>query len=209
MRCARVFVVWLTVVASPLLPATAAFACGWSVIDHRVTKDESGIWNPNVYRSVFVTLTAAQIGGAAWEGAETRFGKTMWQGIDSQLVTVAATQVMKYSFARVRPADTDNPCEWFQHGNYSFPSGEASSAAALVTPYILEYGSEYPWTYGLAILPLWIGAARVKNQAHWQSDVLVGWTVGGLAGWYAHSRETPLLVEILPHGAVVGLKTRF
>jgi len=151
----------------------------------------------------------AQIGGAAWEGAETRFGKTMWQGIDSQLVTVAATQVMKYSFARVRPADTDNPCEWFQHGNYSFPSGEASSAAALVTPYILEYGSEYPWTYGLAILPLWIGAARVKNQAHWQGDVLVGWTVGGLAGWYAHSRETPLLVEILPHGVVVGLKTRF
>ena len=117
MRCARVFVVWLTVVASPLLPATATFACGWSVIDHRVTKDESGLWNPDVYRSVFATLTVAQIGGAAWEGAETRFGKTMWQGIDSQLVTVAATQVMKYSFARVRPADTDNPCEWFQHGN--------------------------------------------------------------------------------------------
>src|SRR5262245_22120371 len=76
-------------------------------------------------------------------------------------------------------------------------------------PYILEYGREYPWAYGLVLVPLYVGAARVKNQAHWQSDVLVGWTAGGLAGWYAHSRETPLLVEILPHGVVVGLKTRF
>jgi undecaprenyl-diphosphatase len=74
---------------------------------------------------------------------------------------------------------------------------------------VLEYASDYPATYGLLILPLYIGVARVKAQAHWQSDVLVGWAVGGLGGWYAHSRETPLLVEILPHGAVVGLKTHF
>jgi hypothetical protein len=49
----------------------------------------------------------------------------------------------KYIFTRVRPRSTDNPCLWFQGGsNYSFPSGEASVAAALVTPYVLEYGSE-------------------------------------------------------------------
>jgi membrane-associated phospholipid phosphatase len=29
----------------------------------------------------------------------------------------------------------------------------------------------------------------VKNQAHWQTDVLAGWAAGGLSGWYAHSRE--------------------
>jgi hypothetical protein len=39
--------------------------------------------------------------------------------------------------------------------------------------------------------------------------VLFGWAVGGLSGWYAHSRETPLFVEVLPHGVVIGLKTRF
>jgi undecaprenyl-diphosphatase len=198
----------LALVASLLLPASAV-GCGWSSIDHTVQLDESGIWNPDVYRGVFLALTAAQIGGAVWEGAETRIGKTMWQGIDSQVLTLAATEVMKHSFDRVRPTNTDNPCDWFQHGNYSFPSGEASSAAALVTPYVLEYGREYPLTYGLLLLPLYVGVGRVKNQAHWQSDVLVGWTVGGLAGWYAHSRETPIFVELLPHGAVVGLKTRF
>ena len=209
MRCVRVSARSFALVASLLLPHVADAGCGWSVIDHRVTLDESGPWDPSVYRGIFWTLTAAQIGGAIWEGAESRIGKTMWQGIDSQLITLGATEVMKYSFRRVRPRDTSNPCEWFQKSNYSFPSGEAASSAALVTPYVLEYGREYPLTYGLVLLPLYIGAARVKNQAHWQSDVLFGWTTGGLVGWYAHSRETPLLVEILPHGAVVGLKTRF
>ncbi len=180
------------------------------MIDHKVNQDESGVWNPKVYRSIFDVLTVAQIGGAVWEGAESRFGKTMWQGMDSQLITLGATEVMKYSFSRVRPANTDDPCLWFAgHGNASFPSGEASSAAALVTPYVLEYGSEHPAVYGALLLPLYIGVARVKNVAHWQSDVLAGWAVGGLSGWYAHSRDTPLLVEILPHGVVVGLKTRF
>ena len=209
MRCTGGSILCLIIVAGILLPATGAATCGWSVIDHRVQQDESGLWNPDIYRAVFQVLTAAQVGGAVWEGAETRIGKTMWQGIDSQLVTLATTEVMRRSLGRVRPAHTSDPCEWFQHGNYSFPSGEASSAAALVAPYVLEYGHEYPLTYGLLILPLYIGVGRVKAQAHWQSDVIAGWTVGGLAGWYANSRETPLLVEILPHGAVVGLKTRF
>ena len=210
MRCARASVLAVTLAASLVLPAEVSGACGWSVIDHRVSLDESGLWNPKIYREVYWALTAAQVGGAVWEGAESRFGKTMWQGMDSQLIAMASTGVMKHSFDRVRPRDTDNPCEWFAHGsNHSFPSGEASGAAALVTPYVLEYGRKYPLTNGLLLLPLYIGAGRVKAQGHWQSDVLAGWAVGGLSGWYAYSRETPILVEILPHGAVVGLKTRF
>ena len=99
---------------------------------------------------------------------------------------------------------------WFQGGsNYSFPSGEASVAAGLVTPYVLEYAREYPATYALLLLPLYVGAARIKNQAHWQTDVLAGWAVGGLTGWYAHSRETPVLIMVLPHGVAVGLHKQF
>jgi len=209
MPSARVSTLSVAFAASLLLPVAADAGCGWSWIDHQVTPDTTGVWNSDIYRNLMLGLTVAQVGGALWEGAESRFGKTMWQGIDSQLITLGAVEVMKYSFRRERPSTSNNPCAWFVAGNYSFPSGEAANAAALVTPYILEYGREYPWTYGLVLLPLYVGAARVKNQAHWQSDVLVGWTAGGLAGWYAHSRETPLLVEILPHGVVVGLKTRF
>ena len=191
------------------LPATG-YAGGWSIIDRRIHQDESGIWNPNVYRGLMGVLSAADLGGALWEGSESRLGKTLWQTMDSQVLAVGSATAMKYAFTRERPSETNNPNEWFKHGsNESFPSGEAAFAASLVTPLVLEYGSERPATYGLLMLPLYVGMARVRNRAHWQTDVLAGWAVGGLSGWFAHSRETPLLVQVLPHGVFVGLKTRF
>ena len=190
--------------------STAAQSCGWSRVDHRVNYDASGVWNPSVYRNVVDALTIAEVGGAVWEGAETRFGRTLWQGIDSELIATVAATAGKSIFTRVRPTGSDNPCLWFQRGsNYSFPSGEASAAAALVTPYVLEYAREYPATYALLLLPLYVGAGRIKNQAHWQTDVLAGWIVGGLSGWYAHSRDVPIMIELLPHGFQIGLKKQF
>jgi len=184
--------------------------CGWSHIDHKVAQDESGVWNPTVYRGLLGALTVAQVGGAIWEGSESRFGKTLWQGIDSEVISGVAAQAGKYTFTRVRPSTEDNPCLWFQGGNnHSFPSGEAAVAAGLVTPYVLEYAREYPAAYGLLLLPLYVGAGRIKNQAHWQTDVLGAWAVGGLSGWYAHSRDTPLMIQVLPHGVAVGLKMKF
>jgi len=198
-----------TVAAVNAAPASAQ-DCGLSRVDHLVSYDASGAWNPNVYRGIVGALTVGEIGGAIWEGSESRFGKTMWQGIDSEIISGAAATVGKYAFGRVRPATENNPCLWFQGGSSrSFPSGEAAVAAGLVTPYILEYGGEYPATYLLALLPVYVGAGRIKNQAHWQTDVLAGWAVGGLSGWYAHSRDTPIMIELLPHGFQVGYKTQF
>jgi len=209
MRALIRLIVLGTAVAMIAAPV-AAQDCGLSRIDHRINYDASGIWNPDVYRGLVGALTVAQIGGAVWEGAETRFGKTMWQGIDSEIISGTAAAVGKYAFGRVRPATENNPCLWFQGGSSrSLPSGEAAVAAGLVTPYILEYGSEYPATYLLALLPVYVGAGRIKNQAHWQTDVLAGWAVGGLSGWYAHSRDVPILIELLPHGVAVGWRSQF
>ena len=117
---------------------------------------------------------------------------------------------MKHIFTRVRPADTDNPGLWFQgESNHSFPSSEAAAAASIVTPYILEYGKDYPAVYALTLVPLYVGAGRVKAQAHWQTDVIAGWAIGGLAGWYAHERDTPLLLQIMPNGVMLGIKKKF
>jgi undecaprenyl-diphosphatase len=191
------------------LPA-AGYPFDWSVIDHRVQKDESGIWNPKVYRGLVGVLSVAELGGALWEGSESRLGKTLWQTMDAQLLAAGSTAVMKYVFTRVRPSDTDDPNEWFAHGsNDSFPSFEAAFSASMVTPFVLEYAGEHPTAYGMLLLPLYVGIGRVKNQAHWQSDVLAGWAIGGLSGWYAHGRETPILVQVFPHGVFVGLKARF
>jgi hypothetical protein len=195
---------------SVLVSPADAQNCGWSHIDHRVNYDASGVWNHNVYRGVVDVLTVAEIGGALWEGSESRFGKTLWQGIDSEIIGGVGATAGKYIFTRVRPSTEDNPCLWFQGGsNYSFPSGEASVAAALVTPYIIEYGRDDPAVYALLLLPLYVGAGRIKNQQHWQTDVLAGWAVGGLSGWYAHERDVPIMIELLPHGVEVGMKAKF
>ncbi len=193
-----------------IAPACDAQNCAWSHVDHRVSYNVSGVWNPNVYRGLLGALTVAQIGGAVWEGSETRFGKTMWQGTDSEIIAGVTATAAKHIFTRVRPSDEDNPCLWFQGGsNYSFPSGEVSVSAALITPYVLEYGRDYPATYALLLLPLYVGAGRIKNQAHWQTDVLASWAVGGVSGWYAHSRDVPIMIELLPHGFAVGYRRQF
>ena len=191
------------------VPGTAQ-DCGWSRIDHRVDYDDSGAWNPDVYRNVASAFTIAQVGAALWEGSESRFGRTLWQGVDAQIIASVTASIGKRIFTRARPIDGNNPCLWFEGGsNYSFPSREAAGMAALVTPYIIEYASEQPAVYALMLLPLYIGTARIKNQAHWQSDVLAGWTVGALSGWFAHRQDIPFTIQLLPDGFAVGFKTQF
>lgn len=188
----------------------AAQDCGWSRVDHLVSYEASGIWNPKAYRGALIGLTVAGMGGALWEGSQTRLGRTMWQGFDAELVAGATAAVGKVVFTRARPNDSDNPCLWFQGGsNQSFPSLETAVATALVTPYIIEYGAENPATYALLLLPLYVGAGRIKNQAHWQTDVLAAWAIGGLSGWFSHSLQTPIMLRVLPDGFEVGFKAQF
>jgi membrane-associated phospholipid phosphatase len=194
--------------------AVALLCCLWSAawagIDHKVEQDESGIWNPNIERGLLLGLTIGQVGLAVWEGGESRLGNTAWRGIDSEIIGAVSSEVMKRVFTRVRPSETDDPGQWFAgDSNHSFPSGEAAEAASIVTPYMLEYGRDYPAVYALSLIPLYVGVARVKAQAHWQTDVIGGWAVGGLAGWYAHERDSPLLLQVMPRGIFVGLKKSF
>jgi hypothetical protein len=126
----------------------------------------------------------------------------MWQGIDSQIIGTVAASAGKYVFTRARPSADDNPCLWFQGGSsYSFPSGEAAFSAALVTPYIIEYGSDHPVTYALLLLPLYVGAGRIKNQAHWQTDVIAVRTQPQSAD---HDRTAPAWLRDRLQNAVLG-----
>jgi membrane-associated phospholipid phosphatase len=196
--------------ASALLTSVQASAdCFWSHIDHKVTLDESGPWNPSTYRTLLAGAMVADLGAALWEGSDSRIGRTAWQAVDSVLLATVTTGVSKHIFSRDRPTD-GTPCDWFESGSHhSFPSNEAAMSAAVVAPYIFEYGQEEPAVYGLALLPLYIGTARIKNQRHWQSDVVAGWMIGALAGRYAHKRDTPITVILLPDAITIGISSRF
>ena len=91
----------------------------------------------------------------------------------------------------------------------SFFSGHVSGMTALVTPYILEYQEDYPWVSLLWAFPLHQMGGRIKAQAHWQSDVIVGALVGFASGYWAHKRESPLILYFDSDKVVMGLKHKF
>ena len=51
-------------------------------------------------------------------------------------------------------------------------------------------GIDHPAVWSLAALPVYIGTARLKAQAHWQTDVLAGAALGGDIGYYESARES-------------------
>src|SRR5262245_23109891 len=99
-RVIAVMAIWFC-----LSPLTFANGCIWSHIDQHVDRNESGIWNPPAYRGVLYGLSAADLGGALWEGDESQFGRTLWQAFDSELLSGIGAAVGKYAFSRVRPSE--------------------------------------------------------------------------------------------------------
>ena len=196
-----------------LAQAPICFAGGGPLgIDHEWSYDNSGIWARSNQEVLEYGMIAFEVGGALWEGGDTRFGRTLWQSVDSSAASGVVALALKYATSRVRPIDSGgDPNLWFKgHGNQSFPSGEVTLVSSGITPIVLEYRHDDPWVYALELLPLYDGIARMKVQAHWQSDVIAGFALGTGAGWLMHANpNTPYVLSVLPHGFYVGLKKSF
>ena len=175
-------------------------------IDHVLSYDDSGIWKRSNQQALLYTLIGGEVAGAVWFGGEDRLGKTFWQAIDSSALGAISSEALKHVFTRSRPDQSNNPNLWFQRGShYSFPSGEVTAVTAIVTPFMFEYGRDYPAVYALALLPAYDAIARMKVQAHWQTDVLAGVALGAGTGYFAHTRDSPIILSVLPGGFMVGL----
>jgi undecaprenyl-diphosphatase len=179
-------------------------------IDHEVALDESGIWSRNVQLALEYSVIATELGGALWLGSENELGHTFWQTLDASAISAVAAQGMKYAFGRARPNSGLGPDAWFKgRCCQSFPSGEVALQASFVTPIIVNYARRDPWVWALEILPAYDAVARVKSQAHWQTDVLAGWALGTAVGYVSTRWNTPLFVQILPRGLTMGFSKRF
>ena len=185
--------------------------CHAGGIDQKVDPpQDSGIWSRGNQQALERLTILTVVGGSLWFGSDDRLGHTFWQSLDSTALGAATAAVMKPVFSRARPSQTDDPGDWFQgSGHNSFPSGEVMLITTAVTPFVLEYGPEHPAVYALELLPLYDAIARVKSQAHWQTDVLASLAIGTGIGWYTHERELPITVKLLPRGVTIGLHTRF
>ena len=191
--------------------STQINAQGLLGIDHRLNFDNSGIWSRGNQKTLEMGSALVVLGGALWEGNDTRLGKTFWKSTESMLMGDAIAQAGKLVFRRQRPIDGNDAGAWFQSSthNKSFPSGEVTHITAIVTPFIAEYGHDHPAIWALAALPLYDGLARMKSQAHWQSDVLAGMAIGIGTGLYAGNESHNWLVHALPGGMSIGYKKSF
>jgi len=179
-------------------------------VDHLVQYENSGIWKRSNQQALYYGLIGVEIAGAVWLGGEDRLGKTFWRAIDSSALAGVANESLKHIFTRSRPSQSPTPHLWFQGGgHYSFPSGEVTAVTSIVAPFIFEYGREQPAVYALALLPAYDAVARVKVHAHWQTDVLASFALGTTTGYLAHTRESPVILGVLPHGFMVGLRKQF
>ena len=179
-------------------------------IDHRVRYDNSGIWRRS-NQNILLYGTLVTVGaGALWLGDDDPLGDTFWRSVDSTAATMVTTQVLKQTFRRERPSQTDDPNRFFKGRNArSFPSAEVATISAAVTPFIVTYGNDHPAVYLLALLPAYDAVARVKTHGHWQSDALVGAAIGTGLGIWASRRHSPWTLSLLPDGFQVGYRHHF
>ena len=192
-----------------LLPATAFAGGGPFGIDHELGKGDTGVFNRGAQVGLEYGSVAFIAAGSLLLGNHDELGHQFWQSADSAVFAGLSAQVLKYAFRRARPRQGLGPNAWFHGRDQSFPSGEETLQAAWVTPFILDNYRQHPWIWSLELLPIYDGYARMKSQAHWQSDIVVGWLLGTGFGYWAVHRKIPLLVEILPDGASVGFYKRF
>jgi undecaprenyl-diphosphatase len=199
---------WLSALLLPMLLLTSSRS--YAGFDHEWTLDENGIWARKYQTALQDGVIALEVVGSLWYGNDDELGHTYWQTVDASVISGVAAQLLKYGFSRARPYQGDNPNAWFKGSGYqSFPSGEVTLQASFVTPFIVNYGRQDPWVWALELLPAYDAVARLKSQAHWQTDVIAGWALGTGVGYWSTTRAVPLSVQILPRGLSVGFSKRF
>ncbi len=179
-------------------------------LDHELPLDQSGIWAREYQTGLQFGVIAIEAAGSLWFGNDNELGHTFWQTVDSSVISGVGSALLKRAIGRPRPYQGDNPNLWFKGSRYeSFPSGEVTLQASFVTPFITNYAGKDPWVWGLEVLPIYDAVARMKSQAHWQTDVIAGWVLGTGVGYWSTRWTTPLSVQILPGGLSVGFSKRF
>ena len=93
---------------------------------------------------------------------------------------VAAGKLLKRATHRPRPGWK----RWHRDGERSFPSSHVAGPAALLTALCLESPSRARTATALLLgaVVVTIGIERLRDGAHWPSDVLAGTALGVIAG---------------------------
>lgn len=183
-----------TLIAVVSALAIAVFAdVGEDVAEHSTTSFDNAVraWvlahqNPIVYK---IALTITWIGDPiVMIIIAVAAGIWFYQrkGRSKAGVVIAAPAVggllssgVKLGYGRTRPAGA----LLLKMNTYSFPSGHATTSAAVAVTlcYVLARERIISWRTAILVggsVPLLVGLTRVYLDVHWATDVIGGWTVG-------------------------------
>ncbi|MBI9064830.1 MAG: phosphatase PAP2 family protein, partial [Marinilabiliaceae bacterium] len=138
--------------------------------------------------------------GVSYLIKDEKLKRASWNAVKAVAVTALATEGIKVAAGRARPFVDEGP-HFYQPFSktdryMSLPSGHTSLAFAVFTPYAETYSR---WIY---VLPASVGFARMYNNKHWFSDVVLGGSIGFISGWiFTHYPRKN--IEVSANGIVV------
>ena len=205
--------------SSPLLTRKAATVAGMlfaaSLLGDREFREEAQEHRGNTTNSMAklgnsfgewrYVVPALGIGYLAGEvaGSSPLKRAILHAGAAAALAT-GVTSGLKYTLGRTRPPVAGDPDQFRPFsGHNSFPSGHTAVAFAIATSIAEE--THDSWSdfalYGAATLT---AMARVNDDRHWSSDVLIGGLIGHLSAKWVSKQMGP--VRVAPTGVTVNLQ---
>jgi membrane-associated phospholipid phosphatase len=154
------------------------------------------------WRFVVPALSAGYLAGEL-AGSRDLKRAILHAGAAAALAT-GVTSSLKYTIGRTRPPVAGDPLHFRPFsGSNSFPSGHTAVAFAIATSIADE--TDDSWSdvalYGAATLT---AMARVNDDRHWTSDVLIGGLIGHLSGRWVSRQMGP--VRVVPGAVTVNLE---
>ncbi len=99
----------LIAAAAVALLAQRADAGGPFGIDHELALDQNGIWARKYQTTLETGVVAFEVAGSLWFGNDNELGHTLWQTVDSSVISGVGAQLLKYGFGRTRPSQGNDP----------------------------------------------------------------------------------------------------
>jgi membrane-associated phospholipid phosphatase len=190
-----------------VVPGVAGLAATSFIIDGHVTGFLRSNQTPFLDSSATLTDMAGEkkivipavlftYGTARFILKDEKLQSATLNSIQSVIVTAIATEGIKIITGRARPFNDEGPYAFRpfpgREDRYkSLPSGHASLAFALFTPYAETYSR---WIY---LVPASVAMGRVYQDKHWLSDVVMGGGIGLVSGLLFTRYEN---IHIIPNG---------
>ncbi len=150
---------------------------------------------------------------------DARYQDAAFTSIEALVLANVATNALKLIAGRARPWQADDSHRWKPFsGKTSFPSGHATTAFALITPWLVYV--PHPVTWSIAGIATATSISRITLRYHWPSDVVAGAAIGSTVGvWLArrHKRDTStqfaeekrVRLSTIVAPSTLGLRVRF